>query len=233
MNADEGDLLVEKLQAGWLGRNVLDIGAIRFKAGEVSLVAGHNGAGKSTLLQCVSGFLKPQAGEILFGGRPVVPTDSCLLTQGKNLFFGMTVIQNICLGRFGRFVVGRRDIASIRNEVEIKFPLLVDSLDDRAECLSGGMQQMAAVARTLLSNSAVVLLDEPSIGINDRVFCGVGRTIREAAMRERRIVILVEHRLSLALPLADSIFILRGGRVVYEGPASKLHCVDDLREYYV
>lgn len=195
--------------------------------GEIVTLIGSNGAGKSTTLRTVSGLLKPKSGEVVFNGKringmaghEVVKLGICQSPEGRKIFQRMSVQENLELGAFTR-----TDTAQIQQDMERVldlFPRLRERLSQKAGTMSGGEQQMLAVARALLGNPKVLLLDEPSMGLApvlvDLIFETIG-TIRE----QGTTVLLVEQNALAALEIADYAYVLESGRLAMQGPAAQL-----------
>lgn len=197
---------------------------------EIVALLGRNGAGKSTLLKTLIGIAPPASGTVTLSGRDIAglpPAEIARLgigyvPQGRALFSGMTVRQNFELGRLKR--TGREGIRWSMEEILAYFPRLRDRLDTDAAVLSGGEQQMVAVARALSGDTRVLILDEPFEGlaptIVEQLFESFDRLRREIA------IIIVDHNLDLALALSDRTVALERGSVIHEGPSAALR--DDL-----
>jgi ABC-type branched-subunit amino acid transport system ATPase component/ABC-type branched-subunit amino acid transport system permease subunit len=207
--------------------------SLELRAGEVVGLLGRNGAGKSSTLKTVMGIVAPARGRIEFAGRDITgrsPEEIArlgigLVPQGRRLFPNLTVAENLALGRLRRL---RGE--GLRWELERVFeffPRVHDRLHSKAETLSGGEQQMVAIARALVGNVKVLLLDEPFEGLAP----AVGETIFLSLDRLRREVpiLIVEHDLDLVLALADRVYALDRGRISYQGPAGPLRTDRDLR----
>jgi branched-chain amino acid transport system ATP-binding protein len=193
--------------------------------GAIVALIGANGAGKSTLLKTVMGFLAPEAGEIRFDGRPLaaIPVEARArlgigyAPEGRRVFPGLTVRETIevaCLG-------GARARAGRIAELEDLFPALARNARRRAWQLSGGQQQMLALARALAPRPRLLLLDEPSLGLAPIAAREVVAHLRTVAAAGTA-VLLAEQNAALALGVADRAVLLRLGRVVAEGPAASL-----------
>ncbi len=195
--------------------------------GEAVAIVGPNGAGKSTLLSAVAGIVRPLSGRIAYRGRPVsgqpleqtVRRGIALVPEGRHVFSGLTVLENLRIG-----AVTRRDRAAVAAEIarfmEV-FPILGTRRNEPAGRLSGGEQQMLVIARALLSDPALLMLDEPSLGlapnITDRVYGLV------ADLRARGLTLLVvEQNADRALRFADRTYVLNAGRVRLAGPSAEL-----------
>ncbi len=200
--------------------------------GRVVTLVGANGAGKSTLLRAICGLVKPQGGRIVFDGRDltgwathkVMRRGLAMVPEGRRVFVNLSVLENLSLGGYHR----PRDKAwqtDLDRMFEL-FPRLAERRTQAAGTLSGGEQQMLALARGLMSRPRLLLLDEPSLGLApklvDEVF-GVIERIRAAGVT----ILLVEQNAAGALEVADYGYVLAGGAVVIEGPGQKL--LDDQR----
>lgn len=206
--------------------------------GAVTTIVGSNGAGKSTIMKALTGLMKPAAGRImLFGedvtGRPpddMVRRGMALVPEGRRLFVSMTVGENLRAGAYSR-----RDGAAVARDLERvleHFPALRDRLRTRAGSLSGGQQQMVAVARALMAAPRVLLLDEPTIGLAPAIVDTIAEIIRTIA-RGGVDVLLVEQNAEMALAISDHAFILERGRIVMSGAAAELARSDEVRRAYL
>jgi branched-chain amino acid transport system ATP-binding protein len=195
--------------------------------GEIVCLIGSNGAGKSTTLRTISGLLRPKRGSVLFEGRSIggqaghtiVKMGICQSPEGRRIFPRMTVSENLDLGAFLR--KDHSKVAEDRERVLELFPRLRDRLTQKAGTMSGGEQQMLAVARALLGNPKLLLLDEPSMGLApvlvDLIFETI-ETIREQGVT----VLLVEQNALAALEIADYGYVLESGTLNLQGPAEQL-----------
>jgi ABC-type branched-subunit amino acid transport system ATPase component len=198
------------------------------KAGEIVALLGRNGAGKSTLLKTLSGLLTPASGVIEYAGRDIAgmaaPDIARLgigyVPQGRGLFAGMTVRENLELGRLARSTDGSTGVVWSEEEIFGYFPRLKERMDVAADYLSGGEQQMAAVARALSGNVRLLLLDEPFEGLAPAMVLELFRVFDE--LRRHAAIVIVEHNLDLVLALADRVFALERGAVFHHGPAERL-----------
>ena len=199
--------------------------SLQVAAGEIVALVGANGAGKSTLLRAVMGYLQPAAGAILLGGLPLarIPVEGRArlgigyAPEGRWMFPGMTVRETIevaCLG-------SARSRAARIAELERLFPALAAHAGRRAWQLSGGQQQMLALARALAPGSRLLLLDEPSLGLAPIAAAEVVAHLRAIAATGTAIL-LAEQNAALALDIADRAVLLRLGRVAAHGPAAAL-----------
>ena len=195
-------------------------------AGEIVTLIGSNGAGKSTTLRTISGLLRPRSGDVIFKGNKingipgheVVKLGICQSPEGRKIFQRMTVSENLDLGAYTR-----KDTAKIsedRERVLELFPRLRERIDQKAGTMSGGEQQMLAVARALLGNPSLLLLDEPSMGLAPVLVDVIFETIER--IREQGVtVLLVEQNALAALEIADYAYVLESGKLNMEGPARR------------
>jgi len=196
--------------------------------GEIVTLLGANGAGKSTTLRTVSGLLRPSAGRVLFQGRDVhaVPAHQlvCLgiahAPEGRRLFGTLTVQENLTLGAYTRD--DPQAVAGTRAWVMGLFPALREREEQLAGTLSGGEQQMLAIARALMGNPRLLLLDEPSLGLAPLVVKTIFRTIREINQAHGVTIVLVEQNARAALRLAHRGYVMEVGRIVLEDTAAAL-----------
>jgi branched-chain amino acid transport system ATP-binding protein len=223
-------LTVSGLSAGYGAAPILHDVSIEVRAGEIVSVIGANGAGKTTLLKTVAGVLRPSSGRIALdgmniGGRPsyrVSRQGVVLVPEGRGIFGDQSVRDNLLLGALARR--DARDAPAIAADMERAldhFPALRERLDQAAGSLSGGQQQMLAVARGLMARPRFLLLDEPSLGLAPILVRDIFTAIRHLAA-EGITVLLVEQMAAQALQLADRAYVLERGRIMLEGPAAEV-----------
>jgi branched-chain amino acid transport system ATP-binding protein len=195
--------------------------------GEVVALIGSNGAGKSTLLRTVAGVLAPRTGSIVFEGAPIagVPAHRVarlglrLVPEGRGLLARMTVLDNLLMGQYlrPRDAEAARDVEAVLE----RFPVLRERQAQVASTLSGGEQQMLAIARALVGRPQLLMLDEPSLGLAPLIVSRIFETIR--SIKEDGVtILLVEQNAKKALQIADRAYILETGQVTLEGPARDL-----------
>jgi branched-chain amino acid transport system ATP-binding protein len=194
--------------------------------GEVVTVIGSNGAGKSTLLKTIAGLLRPSRGSIRLEGREiagkpaheVVPLGISLVPEGRKIFADQTIWDNLLLGGYAR----RHDDLRASAERQLaRFAVLGERRHQQAGALSGGQQQMLAIARGLMAQPKLLLLDEPSIGLAPRLVREVF-TIVEELRQEGMTILLVEQMAAMALAIADRAYVLEQGAIVLEGSGRDL-----------
>ena len=225
-------LRFERVNTFYGKSHILNDATLDVREGEIVALLGRNGAGKSTLLKTLAGLVPPASGEIEFEGRAIagLPAHEIArrgigyVPQGRGLFAGMTVAENLALGRLARRSDaggdGRHGIAWSDAMIFEHFPRLKERLHVAADYLSGGEQQMAAVARALAGNVKLLLLDEPFEGLAPAIVQELFRVFD--ALRGRTSIVIVEHNLDLVLALADRVFALERGAVFHQGPAGPL-----------
>jgi branched-chain amino acid transport system ATP-binding protein len=190
--------------------------------GEVVALLGRNGAGKTTTLRCITGLTPPRRGEIRYKGRDIVglavhrisQLGIALVPETRGIFSYLTARENLAIAR-------RPDSRWQMDTVLERFPKLADLLDRKGRLLSGGEQQMLAIARALVSGPELLLLDEPSQGLAPLVVNAVMSTIQELK-QERVSMLLVEQNAAMALQLADRVYVIDHGGVVFEGTPAEL-----------
>jgi branched-chain amino acid transport system ATP-binding protein len=206
-------------------------------AGEVVCLIGRNGAGKSTLLKTVAGLIRPTAGRVLLRGRDItgrtVPWRTragiALVPEGRRVFAPLSVHDNLLLGGYGQ---SRRAIAAAAAEVYARFPRLAERRRQSAGTLSGGEQQMLAIGRALMSAPAVILLDEPSLGLAPLVVAEVEAIIAGLAGAEAG-VLLVEQNAAVAFRVAGRGYLMERGRITTSGPSATLRGDARVRSAYL
>ena len=231
-------LSVREVTTAYQGLVAISSVSIEVSKGEIVCVAGANGAGKSTLLKSIAGAERPRAGTVTFDGARVDGLAQHLITargiayvpENRRLFPRLTVRDNLRLGSY--LYRGHIDREGPLDLVFTLFPRLSERLEQRAETLSGGEQQMLAIGRALMTRPRLLMLDEPSQGIMpklvDEIFAAVGR-IRDAGMT----VLIVEQRMAECLDIADRAYILQTGRVLMQGAAADIKGNPDVRKAYL
>jgi ABC-type branched-subunit amino acid transport system ATPase component/ABC-type branched-subunit amino acid transport system permease subunit len=221
-------LRFERVNAYYGKSHVLTDAALDVREGEIVALLGRNGAGKSTLLKTLAGLVPPASGAIEFAGRDIagLPAPDIArmgigyVPQGRGLFAGMTVAENLALGRLARPGDGKSGVVWSQEKIFEYFPRLKERMHVAADYLSGGEQQMAAVARALSGNVRLLLLDEPFEGLAPAIVQDLFRVFDR--LREHCSIVIVEHNLDLVLALADRVFALERGAVFHQGPAEPL-----------
>jgi len=220
-------LEVRDLEVDYDGVRALQGVSLRAERGTITALVGANGAGKTTLLRAISGIVRAQSGSIAFGGKQIereqphaiVRSGIAHVPEGRRVFATATVRDNLLLGAY---VVGDRTERERRLEAALEmFPRLRERFTQRASTLSGGEAQMLAIARGTMSAPAVLMLDEPSLGIAPNLIPAIYAAVRRIA-EGGTTVLLVEQNVRDALRLADVAYVLQTGRIVMQGKASAL-----------
>lgn len=199
--------------------------SLHIEAGEIVTVLGANGAGKSSLLKALQGVVKPAGGQVQFKGRSILGDSAArrvseglvLVPEGRQIFVSLSVHDNLLMGAYTRKDSPEREIEAIYE----RFPNLAQRRDMPASVLSGGEQQMLAIGRALLSRPALMMLDEPSLGLSPLLVKALFQLITELN-RDGLSILLVEQNTHMALATAHRAYVLELGRLVLEGKASSL-----------
>jgi len=230
-------LLAHKLSAGYGAAPVLENVELEVRPGETVVIIGANGAGKSTTMRAISGLLRPVAGEILLDNQNIAQVEAhriasrglSLVPEGRQIFPELSVHDNILLGAYGRKDSGHEaDIAKLLD----RFPRLRERLYSRGGLLSGGEQQMLAIARALMAKPRILLLDEPSLGLAPAIINELFDILAELR-DEGTTILLVDQMAALALTIADRGYVLESGRIVRAGEASVLAGDPELEAAYL
>lgn len=237
MSAAAPILSLDVVRAGYGPVEVLKGVSIEVRRGEIVTILGANGAGKTTLLKVAAGVLPSWSGSLRLAGEPyagqpahrVLARGVCLVPEGRRIFPRLSVRENLAAGAFlerGGKARGRLE------EMLALFPILAKRADQPGGTLSGGEQQMLAIARGLMSEPEVLLLDEPSLGLAPLFVQKVAETLK--AVRARGVtVVLVEQNAALALDLADRAYVLETGRITLSGSGRDLKCDPRVKEAYL
>ena len=234
----ETQLEIQDLDVDYDGLAALSSASLRVQAGEIVALVGANGAGKTTLLRSITGLLRPRAGLIRWKGedllslRPhrIVERGIALVPEGRRLFGGMTVEENLELGAY----LPRARVKTRANleRVYAIFPRLGERRRQLAHALSGGEQQMTAIGRALMTSPALLMLDEPSLGLAPQMVETILRVLEEVH-RAGLTLLLVEQNVQAALTLAGRAYILESGRMAGEGNARDLLNDPEVRRAYL
>ena len=230
-------LEISGLSAGYGAADVVHDLHLTVPAGEVVVVLGANGAGKTTTMRAVCGLIS-RRGSVRVDGREigtrpadVVAAGVSLVPQGRGTLSTLSVLDNLRTG-----AALRRDRVGIAEDLErwtTVFPVLARRSGQRAGTLSGGEQQMLAVARALMARPRVLLCDEPSLGLAPRIVQGLFAMLAEVNVQDRVSMLVVEQNAELAMELASSVYLLEVGRVVRAGPPASFREDTELRRAYL
>jgi branched-chain amino acid transport system ATP-binding protein len=219
--------------------NILQDISLQAEQGMITTVLGANGVGKSTLLKAIYGFLRPNSGEILLEGREVggVPTHKLIemgisyIPQQPGIFRWMTVEENLELGAW----TFRRDKRRIRRKLEEnyeRFPAIKDRTRSQAGELSGGMQRMVELGRTLMTDPKIILVDEPTAGLAKLLSEEVYQMLVDLRDKDGMTIILVDQEIRQALKIADYVYVLELGRNKFDGPVEEFTDPEDLKKAF-
>ena len=229
---------VANLTTAYRGLIAISDISINVDSGEIVTVAGANGAGKSTLLKSIAGMEKPKSGAVNFVGERIDTIPAHLITarglafvpENKRLFPRLSVADNLRLGSY--LHRGSPDRDSPLEFVFKLFPRLEERLSQRAATLSGGEQQMLAIARALMTRPRLLMLDEPSQGIMPKLVDEIFQAVQQ--IRNNGVtILLVEQRLSESLDISDRAYVLQTGKVVMSGPAADIKSNPEVRRIYL
>ncbi len=213
--------------------------SLRVPEGSVVALLGANGAGKSTTLRVISGMMRPASGSVQFQGEEISGRSASSLVrrgivhvpEGRQIFGELTVEENLRIGAFAR--PWRNDTRRDMAEVLEHFPVLAQRRKQRAATLSGGEQQMLAIARALMANPRLLLLDEPSLGLAPMIVEEIYGIIRALNRNKRMTTLLVEQNAAVALDVAHYAYVLEVGRIAVAGTPDELRGNEDVRRSYL
>ena len=231
-------LEASSLRAGYGAAPAVWDASLEVGEGELVVVVGPNGAGKTTLINALAGLHRMESGSLRFAGRDISRLPAhlfcdvgiALVPEGRRLFTGMTVLENLELGAYRGAAKAHR--AAALKRVLTLFPRLKQRIGQRGGTLSGGEQQMLAIARALMARPRLLLLDEPSLGLSPAIVVEMFRIIREVN-RDGVAVLLVEQNVALALQLARRAYVLEEGRIVAEGEPGELASQPHIQRAYL
>ncbi|EEX14080.1 MAG: ABC transporter ATP-binding protein [Salipiger thiooxidans] len=231
-------LEVKNVDAGYGSTVILQDVSLHVEPGEVVTIVGANGAGKTTLLRTISGLVTPRTGSITFEGRDItklaahetVDRGVTLIPEGRQLFPDMTVRDNLLMGAYSRHARDYQD-DTLHQVLEL-FPRLRERLDQHASSLSGGEQQMVAIARGMMARPKLLMFDEPSLGLAPIIVAQVFEVIAQVAATGTTVLI-VEQNVFHTLKAADRGYVLENGRMVLSDDAEALLQNDHVRQAYL
>jgi branched-chain amino acid transport system ATP-binding protein len=230
-------LTVEGLRAGYGKVEVLHDVGLAVAPGRIVALIGANGAGKTTLLKTISGLIRPVAGTIAFEGRDIArrPAHKIValgishVPEGRAILRRMSVVENL---RMGAYV---RSDSEVENDIAgamARFPVLAERRHQPAGTLSGGEQQMLAIARALVARPRLLLMDEPSLGLAPKLVTGIFHTLRQLR-DEGKTILLVEQNARQALQVADHAYVMERGRIVLAGTGASLLDTPEVQRTYL
>jgi branched-chain amino acid transport system ATP-binding protein len=213
--------------------------SLKVRRGEISTVLGSNGAGKTTILKTISGIIDPRRGSVSFDGADITAMDPALIVrkglvhvpEGREVFPLLSVRDNLLMGAYTR-----SDRDAVERDIEAAygyFPILRERALQDAGLLSGGQQQMLAIARALVAQPAMILLDEPSLGLSPKLTKEIFEIVVRINRERGTTILLVEQNANMALNAADFGYVLENGRIVMEDRCAVLREKDDVKEFYL
>jgi branched-chain amino acid transport system ATP-binding protein len=231
-------LEVKKISVSYLGVPVIREVSFKVEEGQMVSIVGSNGAGKSTILKTISGLLRPLTGEITFLGKRIDTLPPYEITsagishipEGRKVFAKLSVLDNLLVGAHTRD--SRSEVQQSLEEIYTLFSILKERKDQRGETLSGGEQQMLAIARGLMSKPRLMMLDEPSLGLMPSLSVKVIEILKRISSNGTTIL-LVEQKVRDALELANRAYVLQTGAIVQEGTGADLLKSDSIRKAYL
>jgi branched-chain amino acid transport system ATP-binding protein len=232
-------LKVEGLRAGYGSINILWDLSFEVREGEVVAILGSNGAGKTTMVRAITGMVRPSAGSVSFNGEDLARKSSRYILdkgivqvpEGRQIFTDMTVLENLEMGAFNkptREAFGKNLEAAYQ-----RFPKLKERAKQAAGTLSGGEQQMLAVARALIGMPRLLILDEPSLGLAPNIVDDILDVASSMARNDGIAVLLVEQDITKALACADRGYVIENGRIALQGSAHELSTNEHVKKAYL
>jgi len=231
-------LAVRSLESGYGEVQILWGASVELGAGKLTTILGSNGAGKTTLLRTIVGLLPAWKGNVLLDDRDVTrlsPHEKAelgvvLVPEGRQLFSTLTVLENLEMGSTPKHA--RATMRATIDQVFGLFPRLAERQTQLAGTLSGGEQQMLAIARGLMSKPRILMFDEPSLGLSPLLTMNLFEIIRRLK-RESLTMLLVEQNVQMALVVSDHAYVLERGRITIEGPAREVRGMEQVRKSYL
>ena len=213
--------------------------SLKVRQGEIATVLGSNGAGKSTILKTISGILDPTRGTVEFRGQDITARDPADIVkrglshvpEGREVFPLLSVRDNLMMGAYTR-----SDRDAVARDLEVVygyFPILAERGAQHAGLMSGGQQQMLAISRALMAAPALILLDEPSLGLSPKLTKEIFEIVVRINRERGTTILLVEQNANMALNVGDFGYVLENGRIVMEDSCARLREKEDIREFYL
>jgi branched-chain amino acid transport system ATP-binding protein len=231
-------LKLHNIHVNYLGVKALDGISMQIDEGEIVALMGPNGAGKSTVLKSIFAIAPIYSGEIFWQGievrlKPyeIAELGISFVPQGKRVFQNMSVLENIEIG--GHAIKSRGVLKERVEEILNLFPILKEKLNQRAGQLSGGQQQMVAIARGLITDPKLLLLDEPSLGLSPKVVKEVFLKIKEINQKKNTAILVVEHNIKSILEITDRVYIFNRGKLVNDGEGKEILQSDIIRKVFI
>lgn len=231
-------LKVKGLNAGYGSIKIIWDEAFEIKDGEIVAILGSNGAGKTTTVRAITGLIKPVSGSVEFNGEDLAKKSSrhildqgiVQVPEGRQLFTGMTCLENLEMGAFNKQL--KADFKKNLEKCYTWFPKLKERASQIAGTLSGGEQQMVAVARALVGEPKLLILDEPSLGLAPNIVDDILKVVKELAGTGVSVM-LVEQDITKALAVADRGYVIENGSITLEGTADELVTNEHVKKAYL
>lgn len=232
-------LTVKGLNAGYGSINILWDINFELRDGEIVAILGSNGAGKTTMVRAITGMIKPASGSVVFNGdelakkssRYILDSGIVQVPEGRQLFTEMTVLENLQMGAFNKET--KAHFQENLRKCYKWFPKLEERSKQAAGTLSGGEQQMVAVARALIGEPKLLILDEPSLGLAPNIVDDILNVATTLARENGISVLLVEQDITKALATADRGYVIENGRIAMEGTAAQLQADEHVKKAYL
>ena len=232
-------LKVQGLRAGYGAINILWDIDFQISEGEIVAILGSNGAGKTTMVRALTGMIRPSAGTVEFNGEDLAKKSSRYILEkgivqvpeGRQIFTEMTVLENLEMGAFNKKT--REAFQENLKTAYKRFPRLEERSRQAAGTLSGGEQQMLAVARALIGMPQLLILDEPSLGLAPNIVDDILQVASDMARKDNISVLLVEQDITNALACADRGYVIENGRIALEGSSAELSANEHVKKAYL
>ena len=232
-------LKVQGLRAGYGAINILWDIDFQISEGEIVAILGSNGAGKTTMVRALTGMIRPSAGIVEFNGEDLAKKNSRYILEkgivqvpeGRQIFTEMTVLENLEMGAFNKKT--RESFQENLKTAYQRFPRLEERSRQAAGTLSGGEQQMLAVARALIGMPRLLILDEPSLGLAPNIVDDILQVASDMARKDNISVLLVEQDITKALACADRGYVIENGRIALEGSSAELSANEHVKKAYL
>ncbi|WP_300462615.1 urea ABC transporter ATP-binding subunit UrtE [Desulfobacula sp.] len=230
-------LNITNLHASYGGSRILQGVNLQVAQGQIMALMGRNGMGKTTLMRTIMGLLRPSSGHIIFDGKPIQGRQSYKISsdgigyvpQGREIFGDFTVAENLRLGAL-KFDRKNRDIPE---EIFDYFPILAQRQDQLAGSFSGGEQQMLAIARALVGRPKLLLLDEPSEGIQPSIVDEIGQILKKINSEAGLTILIVEQNVDMVLEIADNFSFMEKGIIVHNCPVQEIKADESIITGYI
>ena len=232
-------LKVQGLRAGYGAINILWDIDFQISEGEIVAILGSNGAGKTTMVRALTGMIRPSAGTVEFNGEDLAKKSSRYILEkgivqvpeGRQIFTEMTVLENLEMGAFNKKT--REAFQENLKTAYKRFPRLEERSRQAAGTLSGGEQQMLAVARALIGMPQLLIMDEPSLGLAPNIVDDILQVASDMARKDNISVLLVEQDITKALACADRGYVIENGRIALEGSSAELSANEHVKKAYL